>query len=205
MDPSTEQSPLPNLVSGKELRERFLKLRKHSWYKPALEIAGQTPCHIVGGFLRDLMLDRGYGDIDLSVEMNGLLIAKGIAKATQSRFVQIGGDRYASYRVVGEHWVIDIWDREGQPLIQDLKRRDFTINSIACDLQSLQVIDPLGGIGDLVARRLKISNDDSFRSDPLRVLRLARLAGELDQAEIDPHTLGLAAASVADLIGRLMS
>lgn len=199
MDPSTTGDSFPHLLVDRELREEFLKLREQSWCKPVLAFEPQTPCHLVGGFVRDVMLGRCHADIDLSVETNGRLIAEGLAEATQSRFVQIGGDRYASYRVIGQQWVVDIWDRQSQPLVQDLQRRDFTINSIACDLRSLQVVDPLGGVEDLAACRLKASSTDSFRSDPLRILRLARLAGELRGWRIDAQTASLAAASVADL------
>ena len=199
MDQSANLDSPHKLLSGRELRRELLGLQEHSWWKSTLEIAGRIPCHLVGGVLRDLLLGRSHGDIDLSVGEGGRLMAENLAKATASKFVDIGGGRYSNYRVVGKDWVIDIWDRRCQPLIQDLRRRDFTINSIACDLGSLRIIDPLGGIADLTARRLKASDDDSFRSDPLRVLRLARLANELGMFKIDSHTLTLAAASVPDL------
>jgi tRNA nucleotidyltransferase/poly(A) polymerase len=138
-------------------------------------------------------------DFDLTVSEQGRLIAEGIAEATAARFVEIGGDRFASYRVVANDWTVDIWDRQSEPLIQDLRRRDFTINSIACELSSLRLEDPLGGIADLAHRRLRASSENSFRGDPLRILRLVRFSTELSGSETDPQTLSLARESIAEL------
>ncbi|MBN1163708.1 MAG: HDIG domain-containing protein [Candidatus Krumholzibacteriota bacterium] len=59
----------------------------------------------------------------------------------------------------------------GIPLEEDLLRRDYTINSMALDLRTLKLIDPLGGKEDLNNRLLRVNRENSFREDPLRILR----------------------------------
>jgi poly(A) polymerase len=79
----------------------------------------------------------------------------------------------------------------GRDVQVDLSRRDFTVNAMALKIPDLELIDPFDGIGDLAARRLRTPLDplDSFRDDPLRMLRAARFhAGydlEPDAALID--------------------
>ena len=62
----------------------------------------------------------------------------------------------------------------------DLLLRDFTVNAIAEPIEGGAPIDPLGGLEDLAARRLRMAGAEAFADDPLRVLRLVRIAVELD-------------------------
>src|SRR4029078_9146948 len=73
---------------------------------------------------------------------------------------------------------VDI-SRSHGPVADDLGRRDFTINAMAVPLAGGDVIDPHGGRADLEAGRLRAVSDQVFADDPLRLLRLARLAHEL--------------------------
>ena len=76
------------------------------------------------------------------------------------------------------------------PVEDDLERRDFTVNAIARDLRSGEVIDPFGGRADAAARVLRAVHPSSFRDDPLRILRgVARRA--LDDLVPEPGTLAL--------------
>ncbi len=59
---------------------------------------------------------------------------------------------------------------------KDLKRRDFTINSIAVELKRFRLIDPFNGLSDLILGRLQITDKNSFKEDPLRIYRCFRLA-----------------------------
>jgi putative nucleotidyltransferase with HDIG domain len=74
------------------------------------------------------------------------------------------------------------------PIEEDLKRRDFTINAIGLDLESDELIDPLGGQADLKARCLRMVHDKSFEEDPLRMMRAVQFAARLD-FEIEAKTL----------------
>ncbi|HTA96279.1 MAG TPA: hypothetical protein VK730_01375 [Solirubrobacteraceae bacterium] len=83
--------------------------------------------------------------------------------------------------------------------LQDLERRDFTVNAIAVALageQAGQLRSVEGALEDLTARRLRVLHDASFSDDPTRVLRLVRYAARLG-FEIEPHTADLLAAALA--------
>jgi poly(A) polymerase len=76
-------------------------------------------------------------------------------------------------------WQVDVEPLRGQTLQDDLALRDFTVNAIAQPLAGGAPIDPLGGGADLLARRLRLAGAGAFERDPLRVLRLVRVAVEL--------------------------
>jgi tRNA nucleotidyltransferase/poly(A) polymerase len=87
---------------------------------------------------------------------------------------------------------------------EDLARRDFTINSLALDLHSGKLLDPLNGLEDLAKRRLRSTSDLSFLEDPLRVMRLARFSLQLPDFIIDTRTMK-AARACADGLSRIAS
>jgi len=80
------------------------------------------------------------------------------------------------------------------PVEEDLIRRDFTINAMAIDLGSDQLIDPLGGMADLQNCRLRMTSVDSFREDPLRMLRAIQFAARFE-FEIERETFAAMAAN----------
>lgn len=178
----------------------FAELLQHRPLKLTAAAAGTTPCHLVGGALRDTVLGLEYRDLDLVVESNGLSIAQRLASSLPARLVELGGDRFAAYRLVAHDLTLDIWDRQGDPLAVDLARRDLTIHSFAVEISSGIVVDPFLGLADLGDRLLRATSETSFSSDPLRVLRLARFAGQLPGFKTLEPTLRLASDSAADLV-----
>ena len=70
----------------------------------------------------------------------------------------------------------------------DLHRRDFTINAIAVDLSTMDIIDPLGGKADIESRIIRMTSENSFEDDPLRMLRAVQFAARFE-FEIEPRTL----------------
>ncbi len=84
--------------------------------KMMAEAAGTTACHLVGGALRDTALGLGYRDLDLVVESDGLSIAQRLASSLPARLVELGGDRFAAYRLVAHDLTLDIWDRRGDSI-----------------------------------------------------------------------------------------
>ncbi|MDE2898010.1 MAG: HD domain-containing protein, partial [Chloroflexota bacterium] len=88
----------------------------------------------------------------------------------------------------------------GDSLEADLSRRDFTINAMAQDVLSGRIIDPHGGLADLVAGRIRAvgTADDRFREDPLRVLRCVRFAAQLG-FDIEAGTLAAARRTAGEL------
>ena len=155
--------------------------------------------HLVGGVLRDRALGLPVHDFDAVVSGRGLEISERLAEILPARLVLLGGKEFAAYRLVGEDVVVDIWDRAGTTLLQDLARRDFSINSFAFDLRTQEVSDPFNGLGDLGRRILRATTSESFSGDPLRVLRLPRLLLRLPGFTADPDTLLLARKSAPGL------
>jgi tRNA nucleotidyltransferase/poly(A) polymerase len=161
----------------------------------AVEMAGSVPCHLVGGALRDRLLGLPSHDLDAVVAGRGREIAEAVAAALPARFVPLGGKEFAAYRLVGEGCVLDLWDRAGMSLEEDLARRDFTVNSFAYAPRGGVIADPWGGLPDLERRVLRATTRESFTGDPLRVLRLPRLTLQLPGFAAGPATLALARAS----------
>jgi tRNA nucleotidyltransferase/poly(A) polymerase len=158
-------------------------------------VDGHVECHLVGGVLRDRVLGLPSKDLDLVVSGRGQEIAERLAEALPARLVLLGGKDFAAYRLVSPGLTVDIWDRAGTTLHQDLARRDFTVNSIALDARTGEVIDPFGGLSDLGCRALRATTSESFTGDPLRVLRLPRLLLRLPDFTLDADTLALAKRS----------
>lgn len=161
--------------------------------------SGGTACHLVGGVLRDHVLGLPVHDVDAVVADRGLEIAETLAAELPARLVLLGGKDFAAYRLVGEDTTVDLWDRAGTSLYEDLARRDFTVNSIFLDASTGEVTDPFGGLADLERRVLRATTGESFSGDPLRVLRLPRLLLRLPGFTADPETVALARQSSPQL------
>jgi tRNA nucleotidyltransferase/poly(A) polymerase len=177
----------------------FQVLAHHPAVRALLGVTGKTPCHLVGGALRDRLLGLPSHDIDAVVAGRGREIAAQAAEALSARLVPLGGKEFAAYRVVGPGFVLDLWDRAESSLRDDLARRDFTVNALAFDPWAGLVFDPFGGLADLERRALRAIGPLSFADDPLRVLRLPRLALQLPGFAAGPATLGLARESAPRL------
>jgi tRNA nucleotidyltransferase/poly(A) polymerase len=179
--------------------QRALQVLAHHPAVRALQAAaggtGGVPCHLVGGALRDRLLGLSSHDLDAVVSGRGREIAERVATAVGARFVPLGGKEFAAYRLVGEYFVLDLWDRAAMSLDDDLRRRDFTVNSFAYALGEGTIVDPWGGLPDLARRVLRATSPESFTGDPLRVLRLPRLTLQLPGFAAGPATLALARAS----------
>jgi poly(A) polymerase len=160
---------------------------------------------LVGGALRDRLLGRETADYDVVIpvgtdEVRQLARALGRAAGAHSFALS---DAFGAWRVIarGRDWQVDLMPLEGDEIEADLSRRDLTVNAIAQPLGGDgPLVDPTGGLADLSARRLRAVAPDSFERDPLRAMRLARLASELEFAA-EPGTIALARASAPALSG----
>ncbi len=156
--------------------------------------------YMVGGTVRDVLLQRGESpDADLATDALPDEIKRLVAPTRPSAMVLVG-ERFGTVRLHYESNIVEIttfrserYNPEsrkpevcfGTDLLEDLNRRDFTINAMARDLLSGQIIDPFGGRQDLEARLLRaVGNepDKRFDEDPLRLLRAIRFAAQLDFA-----------------------
>jgi poly(A) polymerase len=150
---------------------------------------------IVGGAVRDAALGREVKDLDLAVDGDPEAAAKKIGAATDAHAFELSAE-FGTWRVAsqGQGRQIDLTALRGDGIEADLADRDFTIGAVAVPLHGSEAIDPFGGLADLDAKVLRAVGERSFIADPLRLLRAARLAAQLD-LEIDPATAELARAA----------
>jgi poly(A) polymerase len=161
---------------------------------------GATRAWLVGGAVRDLEIGRATADVDIVVDGDPGETARAIAKAAGRVACFALSEEFGTWRVVarGGAWQIDVEPLRGGSIEADLALRDFTVNAIAEPLSGGGPIDPLGGLTDLRAGRLRMAAPAAFADDPLRVLRLVRLELELE-LEPEAQTLRSAAAHAAGL------
>ncbi len=154
---------------------------------------------LVGGAVRDRLLERPTPDLDIVVEGDPRAPARALAAATGASAFALS-EAFGAWRVVasGQLWQVDLTPLRGGSLAADLALRDFTINALAEPLAGGALIDPTGGEADLRAGRLRMASARAYADDPLRVLRLVRLASELE-LEPEPATLSAARAHAAGL------
>lgn len=143
------------------------------------------PVYAVGGAVRDRLLGRPTHDLDLVLPRGAAEIGRQVANALGAAYFPLDLER-ETVRVVLEgesepRQYLDFSIFRGADITEDLRGRDFTINALAVDIhQPDQLIDPLGGLADLRARRLQLCAPDAFEQDPLRVLRAVRLAANYE-------------------------
>lgn len=136
--------------------------------------------YIVGGAVRDALLNRqrDYFDLDFVLETDAVETARKVANAYQGGFVLLDAERQIA-RVVLKEGTVDFAQQEGESLEKDLQRRDFTVNAIAYNPHTLEIIDPLQGCSDLQQGLLKMVSQKNLEDDPLRLLRAYRQAAQL--------------------------
>jgi poly(A) polymerase len=150
----------------------------------------KVKAYLVGGFIRDALLDRDTADIDIALAADALETAPRLAEALGGRFVPLDKQHRIGRIVVadekapsGGRWQLDFTSLE-DGIEQDLGRRDFSIDAIALDLaevgsQAPNLIDPFNGLADLKHKVIRAVGPTVFEDDPARLLRAARLAAEL--------------------------
>jgi poly(A) polymerase len=169
--------------------------------------------HLVGGSVRDALLGRLGDDLDFCTDArpeDTLRLLTGWAEAiweTGREFGTIGAQR-RGLRLEVTTFRADAYDgvtrnpvvAYGTGLLEDLRRRDFTVNAMAVSLPDHRFADPYGGLADLAARAIRTPGTprESFGDDPLRMLRAARFAAQLRFA-VAPPVLAAMSAMAADL------
>lgn len=167
--------------------------------------AQQKQLYMVGGTVRDALLQRGeVNDGDMATDAHPDEIKRLVAP-TQPTAVVLVGERFGTVRLHYDASIIEIttfrserYNPEsrkpevcfGDNLEDDLARRDFTMNALACDPLSERIIDLFNGRQDLedhILRAVGNEPDKRFDEDPLRLLRAIRFAAQLD-FEIEAQT-----------------
>lgn len=137
------------------------------------------PIYIVGGAVRDALLERQLTDLDLAVAKDAIPLARRIANALRGDFFVLDAERDVGRVLVDTpdgRFMIDVARFRGDDLLADLNDRDFTINAMAVDLTAdiNLLIDPLNGERDLRDKLVRQCNPHAFARDPLRALRAVR-------------------------------
>ena len=134
---------------------------------------------IVGGAVRDAILGRAITDVDLVTRDEPGDVARAVREAAGGPAFPLS-EEFGAWRVIADAgFVCDVAPLQGNSIEDDLAKRDFSANAMAVRLESTELIDPYGGRSDLEAGALRVLGEQSYRDDPLRPLRLARIATEL--------------------------
>jgi tRNA nucleotidyltransferase/poly(A) polymerase len=182
------------------MKKNYSASLKHPVFKVTSQILEEEGLegYVIGGYVRDLLLDRPSKDIDIVVVGNGLSLAKKIAEKLRvkkvSTFDSFGtahfrykdldvefvGARKESYRRNSRKPIV-----ENGTLQDDQNRRDFTINALALDLTKEHfgdIVDPFNGLDDLEKGiiRTPLEPAATYSDDPLRMLRAIRFATQLN-------------------------
>lgn len=194
-----EGEPLAAPLREKNIRQQ-LEDRLPEEYVNVLRLAGklgdEMGCSVfaVGGFVRDLLLQRQNLDIDLSVEGDGIAFAEALAGRLGGRFrphhkfktavVAFSGAEGKEMRVDVATARLEYYEHPGalpnvelSSIKMDLFRRDFTINALAVQLNADRfgvLVDPFGGQRDMKEKNLNTLHSLSFIEDPTRILRAIR-------------------------------
>lgn len=151
-------------------------------------VAGDLPCYLVGGTVRDALLGESALDLDLAVDgpVAEFALTLDPDAVLHERFhtaeLEVEGRRVDLARTRSERY-----SRPGAlPVVEpagieaDLSRRDFTINALAVPLRNPgELLDPCGGLADLERRVINVIHRKSFLDDPTRALRAARYSARL--------------------------
>ncbi|MET0570829.1 MAG: HD domain-containing protein [Pedobacter agri] len=180
---------------------------QHSIFKTLSTIADQNKneAYVIGGFVRDLFLNRPSKDIDVVVVGSGIDYAEAVGKKLNTKVaifknfgtanvkfqdleIEFVGARKESYRSDSRKPIV-----EDGTLQDDQLRRDFTINALALNLNAKhfgELLDPFEGVKDLENKLIRTPLDPeiTFSDDPLRMMRAIRFASQLNFS-IDPAAL----------------
>jgi tRNA nucleotidyltransferase/poly(A) polymerase len=166
-------------------------------------VTEDTPIYLVGGAVRDLLLDMPAHDLDFVMQGDVRRVARRTANALKGAFFMLDDERNTSRVILtiekGKDFVLDFAGLRAPTLQDDLRARDFTINAMALPVWGQRnLIDPLNGAQDLRDRVLRMCAPQAFTQDPIRILRAIRLALHF-QLQITPETWQAMQTSSAEL------
>lgn len=205
---------IPNSIQKRIDHTVNLSLFRHV---AALSQEKSVPAYLIGGYVRDLILERPSKDVDIMVLGSGIEMANALAdrlgKKIKVTIFKNFGTAAFNFRGLEIEFVgarKESYDRgsrkpvvENGSLQDDQNRRDFTINAMAISMAPYDfgsLIDPFGGLQDLEDKiiRTPLDPDITFSDDPLRMIRAIRFATQL-QFQIEDRTF----QAIADNASRL--
>ena len=136
---------------------------------------------LVGGYIRDIILGRTNEevDVDIVVPLNAINIGQKISENLNGKFIILDKERKV-VRIFLNKITIDIANQISPSILEDLRSRDFSINSIAFLFHKRCLIDPVNGICDIQKSVLRTYSEINLLKDPLRILRCFRFIADLD-------------------------
>jgi poly(A) polymerase len=199
-------------LSAEQQRALTALVRASPFAKVAQELgrrfaAGGHQLYLVGGTVRDALLERSSPDVDFTTDASPeqiVALVRGWDDGVWLQGARYGtvGVRKGDFRLEITTFRSDVYREEsrkpevtfGRTVEDDLARRDFTVNAMAVRLPDGRFVDPYGGLADLAARRLRTPSSPavSFEDDPLRMLRAARFAAQLELVPTKETLSGIA-------------
>ena len=184
-------------LTQEELKERLSDKIFHQISETADELG--VECYVVGGYVRDIFLERPSKDIDVVVVGSGIMLAEALAKRLGKRAHLSVFKNFGTAQVKFHHTEVEFvgarkesYQRDSRkPIVEDgtleddQNRRDFTINALAICLNKArfgELVDPFGGMDDLWEKTIRtpLDPDITFSDDPLRMMRCIRFATQLN-------------------------
>ncbi len=149
--------------------------------KVAAILDTEKPIYLVGGAVRDALMERRSHDLDFVLKKGAIHAGRRVAKALGADFYPLDSERDTGRVLLqmddSKRLVIDFAAMRGADLESDLRERDFSINAIAVDIHNPEkLIDPINGVNDILHRQLQVCSANSFLNDPIRILRAVRFS-----------------------------
>jgi tRNA nucleotidyltransferase/poly(A) polymerase len=146
-------------------------------------LSAKNRAYLVGGYVRDLLRNRISGDRDFVIDGDAALIAEKAARKFRGTFIKLHDQ---TFRVALKNGQFADFTRLSKGILNDLGKRDFTVNAIAWSPDS-GIVAPSGHLSDLSDKTIRVVNHKNLLHDPLRIIRAYRLSAQL-QFTIDPDT-----------------
>lgn len=171
------------MIKKQNLESLLRKIKPLKKIKKYAEKANKK-VYLVGGMLRDLLLGFEICDIDIAISGNGQDFAKVLGKYFRLK------KNLNEFRVTSEDVHIDVLGLGSTEILEDLERRDFTINAMAYNLLDKRFIDPFNGVKDLENGIIRTMGRKNIVEDSCRILRGLRFRAHLG-FEIEENTANL--------------
>jgi len=176
-------------------------LQQQPHIQALIPLLKRNKVYLVGGYLRNLLLNKKDGNLDLDFAVSGdaLRLAKLFSRKIRGFYVVLDKKERCArviHNVKGQSHTLDFAQFRGETIKKDLALRDFTINSLAVDVEKIKaakkmeaiIIDENQGQEDLKIKLIRMTSKKSFKDDPLRIIRCFSLAAVLN-FKIDKTTL----------------
>ncbi len=175
----------------------------------ALARVRRVTLYLVGGYLRDQYLRRRGRDLDFIVSSGAVMFARAFARKSRGAFILLDagfGCARVARKTLDGLWTYDFADLRAKDLAGDIRKRDFTMNTLVVDLTTLEPGREIlsacrknpAALADINARKIRMTSPAAFDDDPLRLLRAYSLSAQTGFT-IDPQTLAAVASRVRQI------